>query len=163
MEILGILLWGLDPLNVGKTYLVSGHTLAVINVLNDPEFQLVQGQTFGGELGSSVAAAGDIDRDGTPDILVGVPHHVSVAGADEEELNSAGRAFVFSGATGGVCLPLMTRHRRSRRSWALRSRAWEMLTPMASRICSWERPIKTRKTGWPIQELPMSSVVRMAA
>jgi len=94
------------PLNVGKTYLVSGRTLAVINVLNDPEFQMVQGQTFGGELGSSVAAAGDIDRDGTPDILVGVPHHVSVAEADEEELNSAGRAFVFSGATGGVLLTL---------------------------------------------------------
>src|SRR5204862_1732485 len=56
------------PQNVGKVFLVSGRTLAVIRQLNDPEFEMVQSQKFGGQLGTSVAAAGDVIGDGVPDI-----------------------------------------------------------------------------------------------
>ena len=47
-------------------------------------------------MGSSVAPAGDADRDGTPDLLAGA------AGADTAAGNAAGRAYVFSGASGAV-------------------------------------------------------------
>src|SRR5438132_5438564 len=61
------------PQNVGKVFLVSGRTLGVIPQLNDPEFQMVQQQKFGGQFGASVAAVGDINGDGFSDVLVGVP------------------------------------------------------------------------------------------
>jgi hypothetical protein len=86
------------PQNVGKVFLVSGRTLAVIRELNDPEFQMVQPHKFGGQLGASVAAAGDINGDGVPDSLVGVPHHIVLG----QNVINAGRAFVFSGNNGHV-------------------------------------------------------------
>src|SRR5439155_1543608 len=41
------------PQNVGKVFLISGRTLAVIRQLKDPEFEMVQSQKFGGQLGAS--------------------------------------------------------------------------------------------------------------
>ncbi|MGI8957490.1 MAG: FG-GAP-like repeat-containing protein [Chthoniobacterales bacterium] len=92
------------PQNVGKIFILSGATRAVITQLNDPEFQLVQAQKFGGQLGSSVAPAGDVNGDGIPDVIVGTPHHVvDPAGSP---MFSVGRTFVFSGATDTVLLTL---------------------------------------------------------
>ena len=90
------------PQNVGKIFLISGRTLAVIGKLKDPEFEMVQPQKFGGQLGFSVAAAGDVNGDGVPDILVGVPHHIVLGQGGEEDVVNAGRAFVFSGNNGNV-------------------------------------------------------------
>ena len=90
------------PQNVGKVFLISSRTLAVIGKLKDPEFEMVQPQKFGGQLGFSVAAAGDVNGDGVPDILVGVPHHIVLGQGGEEDVVNAGRAFVFSGNNGNV-------------------------------------------------------------
>jgi hypothetical protein len=90
------------PQNVGKVFLVSGRTLTVIRQLVDPEFEMRQPQKFGGQLGTSVAAAGDVNDDGVPDILVGVPHHIVLGEGGEENVINAGRAFVFSGRNGRV-------------------------------------------------------------
>jgi hypothetical protein len=95
-----------EPQNVGKAFLISGATLGVIARLNDPEFQMIQPRKFGGQLGSSVDAAGDINDDGIPDILVGDPHHIAEGEGGGEEAVNAGRAFVFSGANGAVLLTL---------------------------------------------------------
>jgi hypothetical protein len=92
------------PQNVGKVYLISGATLAVIRELNDPQFQKVQDLMFGGQFGSSVAAAGDLNHDGISEIIVGVPHHIVTEG-DEDAIN-AGRAFIFSGRDGRLLLTL---------------------------------------------------------
>jgi hypothetical protein len=63
------------PQNVGKVFMINGATHAVITELKDPQFQMQQGQQFGGQLGFSVAAVGDINGDGIPDVLAGIPHH----------------------------------------------------------------------------------------
>lgn len=55
------------------------------------------------EFGAAVAGAGDFDGDGTPDVIVGVPgFDVPLVGGGG--LSQAGRAYVFSGATGDVLL-----------------------------------------------------------
>ena len=63
------------PQNVGRVFLISGATLSVIRPLNDPDYQMVTTEKFAGQLGTSVAAAGDLNGDGVPDIIAGVPHH----------------------------------------------------------------------------------------
>jgi len=95
-----------NPQNVGKVYLVSGATLTVLAILNDPDFQLVQSQHFGGQFGSAVAATGDLNGDGIPDVLVGTPHHVILGDFEIHNKNSAGRVFACSGKDGGVLLTL---------------------------------------------------------
>jgi hypothetical protein len=92
------------PQNVGKVFVLSGATLGVITQLNDPEFQEIQDQKFGGQHGWSVAAAGDVNGDGIPDVIVGTPHHV--VQLDHEAIFNVGRTFVFSGASDTVLLTL---------------------------------------------------------
>jgi hypothetical protein len=93
------------PQNVGKVFLISGRTLALIRTLDDPEFQMQQLQKFGGEFGTSVAVVNDINGDGVPDIVVGVPHHIVSPGTPDKVIN-AGRAFIFSGKDGALLLTL---------------------------------------------------------
>src|SRR5713101_3671909 len=90
------------PQDVGKVWLISGATLGVITQLNDPYFQIPNPTKFGGFFGFSVAAVGDLNHDGVPDVLVGVPHH-SNFGADHI---NAGEAFVLSGKDGSIIFTL---------------------------------------------------------
>ncbi len=57
------------------------------------------GGSSGEQFGSAVAAAGDVDGDGLPDLLVGAPNRAGPAGAF-----GAGAAFVISGASGATLL-----------------------------------------------------------
>jgi hypothetical protein len=61
---------------------------------------------FAGQVGFSVAAAGDLNGDGVPDVLVGVPHRTFKDLEEREEIISSGRAYVFSGADGTVLLTM---------------------------------------------------------
>jgi len=90
------------PQDVGKVWLISGASLGVITQLNDPYFQTPNPTKFGGFFGFSVASVGDLNHDGVPDVLVGVPHH-SNFGADHI---NAGEAFVFSGRDGSIIFTL---------------------------------------------------------
>jgi len=90
------------PQNVGKVFLISGAGLGVIRQLNDPQFQQPIPTKFGGEFGTSVAGVGDLNNDGIPDVLVGVPHHSDFA---TDHIN-AGEAFVFSGADASIIFTL---------------------------------------------------------
>jgi hypothetical protein len=56
------------------------------------------GEASGDTFGSAVANAGDVNRDGVPDIIVGAPT------ANPGGRESAGSAFVFSGADGRMLL-----------------------------------------------------------
>ena len=81
------------PQNVGKVFVLDGANLSLIKVLDDPEFQMIQEQKFGGQFGTSLAAAGDVNGDGIPDILVGTPHHTESSAGPF----NIGRAFVMDG------------------------------------------------------------------
>jgi hypothetical protein len=54
------------------------------------------------QLGYSVSGAGDVNRDGHPDVLVGTFMSLAFDGSN------AGRAMVYSGATCGPCFPVGT-------------------------------------------------------
>jgi len=91
------------PQDVGRAFLINGATLGEIAELNDPFFQMpVALPKFGGFFGFAVAALGDVNHDGVPDILVGVPHHSNF---DLDHIN-AGEAFVLSGADRSVLFTL---------------------------------------------------------
>ena len=77
-----------DTPRPGRIYVYSGRT--------GRELLTVDGETDGDQFGAAVGAAGDVDRDGRADLLVGAPCHDGPAGAD------AGRAYVVSGRTGRV-------------------------------------------------------------
>src|SRR5438552_8317720 len=92
------------PQDVGRAFLINGATLGEIAELNDPFFQQpVNFPKFGGFFGFSVAAVGDLNGDGVPDVLVGVPHHSNF---DAGHIN-AGEAFVFSGADQSILFNLL--------------------------------------------------------
>jgi hypothetical protein len=92
------------PQDVGRAFLINGATLAEIAEVNDPFFQQpLDFPKFGGFFGFSVAALGDINNDGVPDFLVGVPHHSNF---DLDHIN-AGEAFVFSGANHSILFTLL--------------------------------------------------------
>jgi hypothetical protein len=73
----------------GSAYLYTGATGAWIRTLLSPN-----AQTYGW-FGESVSGAGDVNSDGYDDVIVGAP------GEDDVYIR-AGRAYVFSGQTGGI-------------------------------------------------------------
>jgi hypothetical protein len=80
----------------GRAYVFSGQTGAVLHALVSPNEQAA------GHFGTHVSGAGDVDLDGIPDVVVGAPFEK--VGADVE----AGRAYIFSGATGALLYPLIS-------------------------------------------------------
>ncbi len=80
---------GAPTAGAGTATLYSGATGAVLHTFT--------GANAGDQLGAAVASAGDFDGDGVGDVVVGIP------GADQGGTD-AGRAQVFSGATGAVLL-----------------------------------------------------------
>jgi hypothetical protein len=68
----------------GRTYLYSGRTGALLHVW--------EGERAGDQFGYAVASAGDQDRDGRPDVVVGA----ATADANGED---SGAVYVFSGRT----------------------------------------------------------------
>lgn len=72
----------------GSAFIYSGATGALLYQKD--------GGAAGDNLGTSVAGAGDVDGDGTPDFIIGAPL------ASPFGLNGAGSAYVYSGATGAL-------------------------------------------------------------
>jgi hypothetical protein len=90
------------PQNVGKVWVLNGANLNVIHQLNDPEFQKMQHQKFGGQFGSALAAAGDVNGDGINDVIVGAPNWSPSALGPF----CIGRAFVMDGTSDTVLFTL---------------------------------------------------------
>lgn len=74
----------------GIVYLFSGRTASMIRSISDGAW----------EFGTSMAAVGDMNEDGVPDLLVGSPRY----GADpiDNTGDPLGRAYVYSGADGSI-------------------------------------------------------------
>ncbi len=81
--------------DAGKAYVLSGQTGNPLHTLLSPNPEI------DGYFGCSISGAGDVDGDGFADV---------VAGADEEDGGAvgAGRAYVFSGQTGGPIRTLLS-------------------------------------------------------
>jgi hypothetical protein len=79
----------------GQAYVFSGKDGTLLYTLDDP--QPLAGATFGWR----VVAAGDLNKDGVPDLLVGAPYQ------DVNSVVAQGAAYAFSGANGQ---PLFTLH-----------------------------------------------------
>ncbi|HEY1583403.1 MAG TPA: hypothetical protein VGF73_09935 [Chthoniobacterales bacterium] len=94
------------PANVGKVFVIDGSTHAVLAEMNDPDFELIQPQHFGGQLGASIAVSADINGDGVPDIIAGVPQHIANPSNKDTIANLAGKALVFSGKDGALLFTL---------------------------------------------------------
>ena len=73
------------PQNVGKVFVIDGATFAILSEMDDPEFEVIQDQHFGGQLGYSLSVSADINGDGIADLIAGVPHHIS--NPDDNDLN----------------------------------------------------------------------------
>lgn len=78
----------------GRVYAFSGKDGKLLLTLDDP--QPVAGEVFGWR----VISAGDLNKDGVPDILVGAPYK------DVGSNPSQGQAFVFNGADGKILYTL---------------------------------------------------------
>ena len=78
------------PAFSGRAHVLSGATGAAIYTLSSPNAQ------NGGSFGATVAGGRDVTGDGVPDLLIGALEESTAGG------NQAGRAYVFSGATGGL-------------------------------------------------------------
>jgi len=83
------------PPDAGQVYLFSGATGALLKTLVSP------GAEQGGLFGFSVAGIRDLDGDGAGDLIIG-----AWSEQGNGNLSSAGRAYVFSGATGALLFTL---------------------------------------------------------
>ena len=90
------------PQNVGKVFVIDGATFAVLGEMNDPEFEVIQDQHFGGQLGHSLSVSADINGDGIADLIAGVWHHISNPNDQTNKIINAGKALVFSGKDGAL-------------------------------------------------------------
>ncbi len=86
---------GASPIGAGRAYLFSGATGSLLHELASPNEQRQ------GYFGSSVDGVPDADGDGRGDLLVGAPNE-DAGGAPFD----AGRAYLFSGATGALLFEL---------------------------------------------------------
>lgn len=86
---------GNSPENAGRAYIFSGATGDTLFSLKSPH------EEANGHFGNSVSGAGDVNMDGRADIIVGAQGESP--GASPE---GAGRAYLFSGATGDTLFSL---------------------------------------------------------
>jgi hypothetical protein len=77
----------------GQAYVFSGHNGTLLHTLTSPK------EEYDGRFGDSVSGVSDVDGDGRGDLLVGAPNEDG--GAED-----AGRAYLFSGATGTLLYAL---------------------------------------------------------
>jgi hypothetical protein len=84
--------WLTPPGGEGRAYIFGGRTGA-------PLYTLVSPNDTTGYFGNAVSGVGDVDGDGSEDVVVG-------AWYDEGENVDAGRAYVFSGQTGDLLYAL---------------------------------------------------------
>ncbi len=79
----------------GRVYLFDAGTGALVRTLVSPNPE------YAGRFGWSVAGTGDVDDDGYDDVVIG-------ADSEDGGAGGAGRAYVFSGQTGGVLYTLVS-------------------------------------------------------
>ena len=98
---------GSSPSDAGRAYIISGATGNVLHTLQSPN------EEFRGGFGWSVTGiGGDVNADGTPDVVVGAIYE----GPGNSPFG-AGRAYIISGATGNVLDTLVSPNEEGRGSF----------------------------------------------
>jgi hypothetical protein len=87
--------------SAGRVYVYSGSNGALLRTLSSPNPRL------SGLFGSAVAGVADVNGDGRGDIIVGAPQESS------HDVFASGRAYVYSGATGGLIRQFTSPARRT--------------------------------------------------
>jgi hypothetical protein len=90
------------PVNVGRAYVFSGQTGALLYTLTSPNEQSA------GAFGWSVSGASDLNNDGHDDVVVGAPGEYPGMSPIH-----AGRAYTFSGKTGALLHTLASPNQQS--------------------------------------------------
>lgn len=80
-----------DRINCGEAFVFSGADSSILFTINDPN------EEEGNRFGYAVASLGDVNGDGVPDMVIGVPK--KDASEDEPDV---GTAYIFSGANGSL-------------------------------------------------------------
>jgi hypothetical protein len=93
----GILDWAAGAPYGGDDHGTTGGYVRVLSGRSGAELNRFSGPAGQGGFGAALAAAGDVDRDGIPDLLVGAPRA-------EGQAARAGLAQVWSGGTGELLL-----------------------------------------------------------
>jgi hypothetical protein len=83
------------PVDAGRAYVFSGHDGSLLLDLLSPNPE------ERGEFGVDVASAGDVNQDGSADVIVGADHEDPGTSPDD-----AGRVYVFSGQDGSLLAEL---------------------------------------------------------
>lgn len=89
--VVGAPLWNGGTVDRGAAWIYDGATGALVRELATPDPEMF------GRFGHAVAGIGDLDGDGRGEVIVGAPGEDAGMASD-----GAGRAYVFSGATGEV-------------------------------------------------------------
>ncbi|MCC6846494.1 MAG: FG-GAP-like repeat-containing protein [Bacteroidetes bacterium] len=78
--------------NEGKVVVYYGSSLGITTT----EPWIKTGGQIGANFGASISAAGDVNRDGINDVIIGAPYYT------DRPLDKNGRAYMYLGATGGL-------------------------------------------------------------
>ena len=99
-----------SPNAAGRAYVFSGQNGRLLFELASPH------EESGGQFGVSVAAAGDVDRDGVTDVIVGAWQEEPAQGGCRPLPCpvDAGRAYVFSGSDASLLLELLSPNQQER-------------------------------------------------
>jgi hypothetical protein len=88
---------GSSPEESGRAYVFDGQTNTLLHTLVSPN------EESDGEFGWSVSGAGDVNSDGSDDVVVGAPNEDPGSSPD-----GTGRAYVFDGPTGNLLHTLVS-------------------------------------------------------